>query len=163
MLLQILLDHSIILLLELDSNTFYSMEMKQNKSQRFSNLQQGREGGQRKTSRASRLLTTKYWCGDKINYPIQPDGKVGAIYLILYFEEYRQGFLERKEKQIQKLNAKQASSRTAQDGPLGNVLLPGPPDQQSVTDRVNSPTDHSGVSGLRSISAGMQPRTGVRT
>ena len=26
-----------------------------------------------------------------------------------------------------------------------------------------SPTDHSGVSGLRSISADMQPRTGVRT
>jgi len=100
---------------------------------------------------------------DKNNYPIQPDGNVASIHLILYFEEYRQGFLDQKEKEIQKLNSKPASARAAQDGPLGNIHLSEPPEQQSVTDGVILPTDHNCVSGLRSISADMQPRTGVRT
>jgi len=72
-------------------------------------------------------------------------------------------FPRAKRKTIRKSNSNRTSSRAAQDGPLGNVLLPGPPDQQSVADGVISPTDRSGMSVLRSISADMQLRTGVRT
>jgi len=162
LLLQILPDHSNILLLELDRDAFDSMEPKQITAL-FRLTARARGWFAKDLSRFwatyCKVLVWLY----KNNYPIQPDGRVTAIYLILYFEEYQQGFLRRKEKQIQKLNSKPASSRAAQDGPLRNVLLPGPPDQQSVTDGVIPPTDHNGVSGLRSIRADMQPRTGVRT
>jgi len=161
LLLQILPDHSIIFLLELNSDAFDCKEP--NKITALFQLTARARGWS--ATELSRFLATYckvlVWL-DKNNYPIQLDGKVAAIYLILYFEEYCQGFLERTEKQIQKLNSKTASSRAAQDGTLGNVLLSEPPDQQSVTDGVISPTDHNGVSGLRSISADMQPRTGVR-
>jgi len=162
LLLQILHDHSIILLLELDSDAFDSMEPKQITAL-FQLTARARGWSAKDLSRFRATYCKVLVWLDKNIYPIQPDGKVAAIYLILYFEEYCQGFLERKEKQIQKLYSKPASSRAAQDGPLGNILLPGPPDQQSVNDGVISPTDHSGVSGLRSISADMPPRTGVRT
>jgi len=171
LLLQILPDHSIILLLELDSNTFYSMETKQITA--LFQLTARARGWSAKD--LSRFQATYYnvlvWRQKQLTYSTRRESRCHLSHSVLRGIPPR--FPRAKRKTNSKIECetsiflyrKQASSRTAQDGPLGNVLLPGPQleDQQSVTDRLSSPTDHNGVSGLRSIGAGMQPRTDVST